>query len=514
MNTQLLTLVCAGTLALSACETDDPESANNDVTSPTLRSISAVDQVLLADEAITVEFSEAVDPGSLQLNHGAFNINQVSVSANSSNTVFTLTPNDVWPGGDVQFTVQADDLAGNASEPKTFSATINLSFDNFAFADIEIGQSEVEGTLTPFLFEPYGSHLVHEDQFWVADYDQSTLHIFNTLPTQSNTAPDAQVATIESINDQGEVVSHPLSGANDPVVFNNQMSLVLFDANQVVIFDEIPTPGQNNFGIVLGQTHFTDIGAACSATGFDEPETAFVVDGKLLVADDDNNRVLIWNTVPTESGTPADIVLGQNSFNTCVSNDDDQDEIEDERPSARTLSGPSGIWSDGEKLIVTDTNNSRLLIWNTFPTESFAQADRVMGQPDFASRVRNNDIDELGEKTASARTLRLPFESVVSNGRQIIVSDTSNERILIWNDWPTEDFVPADALLGQSDFAFTQNNDDDQNGITDNKELEEGEEPAAPSLRVLDEPSGLAIHNNQLIASDVSNSRVLIFNSK
>ena len=35
---------------------------------------------------------------------------------------------------------------------------------------------------------------------------------------------------------------------------------------------------------------------------------------KLLVCDKDNNRVLIWNTVPTTNGQPADVVVGQTDF--------------------------------------------------------------------------------------------------------------------------------------------------------------------------------------------------------
>ena len=35
-----------------------------------------------------------------------------------------------------------------------------------------------------------------------------------------------------------------------------------------------------------------------------------------MVADTDNNRVLIWNSIPTTNGANADLVLGQDNFTT------------------------------------------------------------------------------------------------------------------------------------------------------------------------------------------------------
>jgi len=522
MNVKLLALISASMVALSGCELDPEANTDNnndrDETKPSITSVSAVNQVLLANEPITVEFSEAIDLDSLRLNNARFDISQVNVTPNGSNSAVTLTPKDVWPGGEFQFTVKADDLAGNTVESDTFTTIVNLSFDNFSTAAVELGQEEVvveeESTLTPFLSDSFANQLVHDGQLWIADYGDSAIHIFNTIPTQSHTAPDQQITSIEFIDDEGEITSAELNGPQAPFIFNNQLIVTLYDAHQVVIFDEIPTPGQNNFGIVLGQSDFTDTASSCAAVGLNNPEMATVAGGKLVVADSDNHRVLIWNTVPTISGTPPDLVLGQNSFDTCTENDDDQDGADEDLPTARTLGSASGVWSDGEKLIVNDHSNNRLVIWNTFPTENFSQADLVLGQPDFASNDSNNDVDELGEQTASARTLSNPYEGVHSNGRQIFVTDTNNHRVLVWNEWPTENFEAADAVLGQSNFVNTEFNDDDQNGVADTEEREEGEEVQPPSLRTMEEPSGILVFDNQVFVTDTGNSRVLIFNSK
>src|SRR5689334_4671141 len=66
--------------------------------------------------------------------------------------------------------------------------------------------------------------------------------------------------------------------------------------------------------MVIGQSSFTDSTAHVTQSGLKVPDDLIIVNGKLIIADQQADRVLIWNTVPTSSGTPADIVLGQSNF--------------------------------------------------------------------------------------------------------------------------------------------------------------------------------------------------------
>jgi hypothetical protein len=64
--------------------------------------------------------------------------------------------------------------------------------------------------------------------------------------------------------------------------------------------------------VVLGQPDFTTTGYTLppASTSLRSP-TAVASDGvRLAVADTDNNRVLIWNKIPTVSQTAPDVVLG------------------------------------------------------------------------------------------------------------------------------------------------------------------------------------------------------------
>ena len=96
---------------------------------------------------------------------------------------------------------------------------------------------------------------------------------------------------------------------------------------------------------------------------------------------------------------------------------------------------PKGIASDGVRLLLADGNNNRVLIWNSLPTGD-TPPDLVLGQPDFTS---NNP-------GSGRRQLNWPV-SVAAAGGRVVVADTYNDRILIWNSFPTENATPADIVL-------------------------------------------------------------------
>ena len=46
-----------------------------------------------------------------------------------------------------------------------------------------------------------------------------------------------------------------------------------------------------------------------------------------------------------------------------------------------------GVWIQNGKLYIADTQNHRVLIFNSIPTANGAAADVVLGQPDFSTFV-------------------------------------------------------------------------------------------------------------------------------
>jgi len=100
---------------------------------------------------------------------------------------------------------------------------------------------------------------------------------------------------------------------------------------------------------------------------------------------------------------------------------------------------PGGITTDGTHLILADRNNNRVLIWNSLP-EGNVEPDIVLGQPDFRSNNPGSGLDNFNWPV-----------SVATDGQHIFVADTYNHRILIWNNFPTENGQPADISLQGSE---------------------------------------------------------------
>ena len=110
--------------------------------------------------------------------------------------------------------------------------------------------------------------------------------------------------------------------------------------------------------VVLGQQDFDSIGPGIQ-DGF-QNVSAIASDGvRVAVADTNNNRVLIWNSIPTLNGTPPDVVVGQPDFTTNAPG-----------TSRETYRGPQAVWIDGGRLFVADTQNSRVLIYNSIPSSN------------------------------------------------------------------------------------------------------------------------------------------------
>jgi hypothetical protein len=182
------------------------------------------------------------------------------------------------------------------------------------------------------------------------------------------------------------------------------------------------------------------------------PRGVFLSGNKLLVSDTGHNRVFIWNNVPNEEYLQADVVLGQTEMGATGRN-------QGGGVNASTLQYPSGLWSNGEKLMVADAWNHRVLIWHTFPTQSGQPADVVVGQADFS--VNQPNLQGVGA-SPSERSLYWPY-GLTSDGEHLWIADTGNRRVLYFDKFPTTNYAAADKLIGKNN--FTERDYDHQHAI-------------------------------------------------
>jgi hypothetical protein len=217
--------------------------------------------------------------------------------------------------------------------------------------------------------------------------------------------------------------------------------LVVADSgnHRVLVWHGLPTRDEQPADVVLGQPDGTTEGRATNGPerGMNLPTGVLVHDGKLVVADAWHHRILVWNTVPTASDTTADLVLGQA----------DPGSVEPNRGSgcsASTLYWPFGIAIVGDRFWVADTGNRRVLGWDGGLPTTDRPADVVLGQPDAHHREENRG------GVVDAHSFRWPH-AITGTDDLLLVADAGDHRVLGWQPHPDKD-GPADLLFGQPGF--------------------------------------------------------------
>lgn len=505
--------------SLAACSDNDSPSpspppggsgdGNDDADDPAVATLES--DSVGATQPVTIGFSEAMNPGSLVLEGELAAYADIEWAAEDT---LILTPGSYWPPGRHRLVVDADDAGGEPMQ--TLSADIEVAppFVTAQEASVVIGQP---GFTTGFprqspdalyadantLDQPASAVAYSEEQdlLFIADTQDSRVLGFLGVPEANNASADFVIGQETFTQSSGGTSQTQMRLPQGISVEGGHLIVGDPDSNRVIIYPDVPQAGPGVASVVLGQPDFTSFETNCGANGMNHVHGHFVTpSGKLMVADGVNNRILVWNEIPSETREP-DFVLGQSSFNHCAANDANQNGVTDPGETAGTgftLQHPTDLWTDDERLVVVDNYNNRVLIWNSFPEDSLQPADIVLGQRDASGIIANDDDgDGAEDASASARTMSYPWSVWVANG-QLFVADEMNHRVLVWNEWPTESFQPADAVIGQADFASAAPN--------------RGAE--APAAGTLNGPKGVRVIGSRLVVTDTGNSRVLIYEAQ
>lgn len=181
--------------------------------------------------------------------------------------------------------------------------------------------------------------------------------------------------------------------------------------------------------LMVSGVHFNHTGGLF----FNHPNGLATDGAHFLVCDRFNNRILVWNQPPTAADTPPDLVLGQPDFTSNNPGDGNHQ---------LNWAGNASIGANG-KLAVADTENDRILLWNTFPTQN--------GQAAHVSLY----LPALGNPGAGI-FYAWPW-GVWTDGTRLAAVATQGGALLFWNSFPTSDNTPPDYTIKLQHFGTPRN---------------------------------------------------------
>ena len=338
-------------------------------------------------------------------------------------------------------------------------------------------------------FDPAGN-------LWVADSGNHRVVRFSAAVLNSQTQPAADTVIGQrdffsnSANSGGQVTG---SGFDTPtaLVFDSQGNLYVSDGrnSRVLRFSAPlgPSGGNPTATAVWGQSNFATRGTpqqASNSTIAVPGGLAIDGSGNLYVSAPADNRVLIFSTGTTLGGA-AKSVLGQSDFATTTANTGAFPQA-----SPNSLSGPADVKVDQNgNVIVADTGNNRVLEF----APNAKSASRVWGQSDFVSN---------GANQIKPASISFPYHMAIDYSSApfaLYVSDTANNRVLVWKDSVRfRNGDPADLVVGQPNLRTGVANVDTQGSPN-------------PSRTSLSGPTGIAVNPNDgtLYVADAGNNRVL-----
>ena len=391
------------------------------------------------------------------------------------------------------------------------------------------GPSVTGTTFSKGLNQPTGLAVDAKGNLWVVDAGNNRIlrysrdKLLGTDPNQPSLVigqPDYSKPTLNN----GGVSAKSVYLGPGTASGSAQISSITFDASgnlwladtlnhRVLRYPAASLEGSTNqpeADLVLGQTSMADGSRTIALTStarlqtrnlFYQPNSVAFDPGGRLYVSDALSRVLVFEP-PFATGQTATRVMG---VVVAVKGQPVPAAV-----GPMTLALPRGIAMAGDRPVVVDATNSRILVYDSYdkwPAETATvpspAASLVIGQSDFGSGGANRGSGEPGPSGFS-----LPI-GLAFDGNDLYVADSGNNRVL---DFPIQadgTFADAVRVFGQFDVWYGGVN------LLEGKELYLREFRASGSSVTVDFRGAIAVDRRstppRLYVADPGNNRVLCF---
>lgn len=254
---------------------------------------------------------------------------------------------------------------------------------------------------------------------WVSEYGNNRVTRWDDPDNLVNgDTADGVLGQPDFVTNSAATSQNKFSGpAGIFVEANGTLWVSNFNIHRLLRFQNASTlPNGSNADLVIGQPDFVTGTAGLSATKMNNTNGVYVDWlGNLWVSEYTNRRVLKFNNASTlVNGDTADVVLGQPDFITNTSNT-----TQNGMGNVRWLTGDV----NGNLYVVQESNNRISVFLQAATLANGANADYVIGQPDFTTGT--------GLNPPTQNSLRTPRGASVDNtGKKLWVTDWANNRVL------------------------------------------------------------------------------------
>ena len=356
-------------------------------------------------------------------------------------------------------------------------------FTDFQEASRVIGQPNFQSWLVNYsdsvAYGPVNSAVSSKGMLAVAEQSGGSVKIWYKIPEKNSQPADVEVGN-QSFSQIRNGPSRAYAESFDGVAWSpdgNKLIATCGSQNRVLIWNSIPQTNGQPADVVIGQPNFTSTTPGTSQKTLDYPSSVMVSpSGRLLISDYNNNRVLIWNAIPTINAAPADVVIGQPTFSNKQSGN-----------KADQLYRPRGVaMSPDGRLLIACSSSHHIFIYDSIPVSNRESATVVIGQNDF----------KLSTSGTSDSTMYLPYGVTVTADGKLAIAEFGNNRVLLYNSLPEMHGAHADNVLGQTDFNSSIN----------------FAPSGSPSIKNFSRASGISADlNGRLLVNGRDMHRVMVF---
>ena len=338
-------------------------------------------------------------------------------------------------------------------------------------------------------------------RLYVADLNNNRVLIFNvatgTIANGENASneldqPSGTAFTTNTAATTQSGMLNPAALAYDSA--HTRLFVGEYNNSRVTVFNTSALANGMNAANVLGEPDFvTNGGGTTQATLSGTAGIAYdSTNNQLYVADQNDNRVMLFPTTTITNGENASDLLGQYTSLTSTATVTYTQSAVSGGLITLGFYNPSDVAVDAvhHRLFVVDTSNNRVLVYNLNVDNSIPDRvpDYVLGEPDFVTTGGGTTQFSLEHSQG------LAYDAV--NDR-LFVADSSNVRVMVFNTSTITNGMNASFELGQPSGA---------NAFTTNDSATTQSGMAAPIALAYD-----AV-NSRLFVAEYNNARVTVFN--